>query len=46
VRLTELRKAIDNQELELSYQPVVRLADSALLGLDATCAGATHGTAC
>ena len=36
VRLAELRKAIDNQELELFYQPVVRLADSALLGLDAT----------
>jgi diguanylate cyclase (GGDEF)-like protein/PAS domain S-box-containing protein len=36
VRLAELRKAIDNQELELFYQPVVRLADSALLALDAT----------
>lgn len=36
VRLAELRKAIDNQELEIFYQPVVRLADSALLGLDAT----------
>ena len=36
VRLAELRKAIDNQELELFYQPVVRLADSALLGLDGT----------
>ena len=36
VRLTELRKALDNQELELFYQPVVRLADSALLALDAT----------
>jgi diguanylate cyclase (GGDEF)-like protein/PAS domain S-box-containing protein len=36
VRLAELRRAIDNQELELFYQPVVRLADSALLALDAT----------
>jgi diguanylate cyclase (GGDEF)-like protein/PAS domain S-box-containing protein len=36
VRLAELRRAIDNQELELFYQPLVRLADSALLALDAT----------
>lgn len=36
VRLTELRKALDNQELELFYQPVVRVADSALFALDAT----------
>jgi diguanylate cyclase (GGDEF)-like protein len=36
VRLAELRKAIDSQELELFYQSVVRLAESALLGLDAT----------
>ena len=36
VRLAELRKAIDNQELELFYQPVVRLAGSAQLALDAT----------
>ncbi len=27
VRLAELRRAIDNQELELFYQPVVRLAE-------------------
>jgi diguanylate cyclase (GGDEF)-like protein/PAS domain S-box-containing protein len=36
VRLTELRRALDNQELELFYQPVVRVADSALVALDAT----------
>jgi diguanylate cyclase (GGDEF)-like protein/PAS domain S-box-containing protein len=36
VRLAELRRAIDNQELELFYQPLVRLTDSALLALDAT----------
>jgi diguanylate cyclase (GGDEF)-like protein/PAS domain S-box-containing protein len=36
VRLAELRKALDNQELELFYQPVVRIADSALVALDAT----------
>jgi diguanylate cyclase (GGDEF)-like protein/PAS domain S-box-containing protein len=36
VRLAELRKALDNQELELFYQPVVRIADSALIALDAT----------
>jgi EAL domain-containing protein (putative c-di-GMP-specific phosphodiesterase class I) len=36
VRLAELRKALDNQELELFYQPVVRVADSALLAVDAT----------
>ncbi len=36
VRLTELRRALDNQELELFYQPVVRVTDSALLALDAT----------
>jgi len=36
VRLAELRKALDNQELELFYQPVVRVADSALVALDAT----------
>jgi diguanylate cyclase (GGDEF)-like protein/PAS domain S-box-containing protein len=36
VCLAELRKALDNQELELFYQPVVRVADSALLALDAT----------
>jgi diguanylate cyclase (GGDEF)-like protein len=36
VRLGELRRAIDNQELELFYQPVVRVADSALVGLDAS----------
>lgn len=36
VRLTELRRALDNQELEIFYQPVVRVADSGLLALDAT----------
>ncbi|MGA8015072.1 MAG: EAL domain-containing protein [Candidatus Dormiibacterota bacterium] len=36
VRLTELRRALDNQELELFYQPVVRVTDSALMALDAT----------
>lgn len=36
VRLTELRRALDNQELELFYQPVVRVANSALVALDAT----------
>ena len=36
VRLSELRKALDNQELELFYQPIVRLAGSGLLALDAT----------
>jgi diguanylate cyclase (GGDEF)-like protein/PAS domain S-box-containing protein len=36
VRLAELRKALDNQELELHYQPVVRVPDSALLAVDAT----------
>ena len=36
VRLAELRKALENQELELFYQPVVRVADSALLAVDAT----------
>ena len=36
VRLAELRKALDNQELELFYQPVIRVADSALVSVEAT----------
>ncbi|MGD0832876.1 MAG: EAL domain-containing protein [Candidatus Dormibacteria bacterium] len=36
VRLAELRKALDNQELELFYQPVVRVADAALVSVEAT----------
>ena len=47
VRLAELRKALDNQELELFYQPVVRVADSALLRRSTPrCAGAISGTVC
>ena len=38
---TELRKAIELEELRVFYQPIVRLSTGKIAGVEALCAGGT-----
>ena len=41
----DLRHALDKGEFELHYQPVIGLADGAILGVEALCAGVIRNAA-